>query len=167
MLHNQRQQHLHPYRLCELQLLNSQIVNVTVYEQKRLAAFRRKLSVKFLRDCLKEQVIPKTLRPTQFVNHKNQPFPEIYKLIIQNRIMTIQHEINYLFSVCHIHYLAIKCILPIRVFTNYVNIIKTNINGCLFNYREHLAFKLRDLCEHSIWSEFSCAKYSKGTVTFG
>ena len=115
------------------------IAHLRAYFKRRRAVLRKKEARSFLNNCLKEKVIPKTLIPTNFDNHKNEPFPEIYRILIKNRIVTITKNINYDFKLCSIHYRSLKESLPHQLFITCINTIHHTLSHKTLNYKRHLS----------------------------
>src|ERR1044072_5973541 len=149
----------HYYNLRSIfDLFPNSVSHFRLYEVKKDAALRRKEAKRFLQLCLKEKVIPKTMIPTVYNNFKQEPFPKIFQLILQNRIATINQEINYLFTICQVQYLTLRNILPIHVFKSGINFINRQLTHNLKEYKLHLSDKLSKLCTDSLWSTYSNPK---------
>jgi hypothetical protein len=122
------------------------VVHLRAYFSKRRAAMRKKEAKSFLRACLKEQVIPKSLIPTNYNNFKQDPFPEIYRILLTNRIATLSREINYDYKLCKIHYNNLHLLLPAQIFTTSIDVVNLNLTRKIRKYNQHLSEKMSILC---------------------
>lgn len=129
-----------------------------VFESRLIAAFRRKSSVEFLHNCLREKVVPKCLFVSHFVNWNNDPFPSIYSTLLHNRIYTIKRELSYIFTCVSSMRRFLVASLPPLVSRFLFFIAYRRANVILSGSRRHLSEKLSYLCTRSCWASFDDPK---------
>ena len=100
-------------------------------------------------------MIQKSLILTNFNNFKQDPFPEIYRILLTNRIATLSREINYDYKLCKIHYNNLHLLLPAQIFTTSIDVVNLNLTRKTRKYKQHLSEKMSILCNNSIWKTFS------------
>ena len=66
------------------------------YEKVLETAHEAKLRIKFLRECIEEQVLPRSI--TTRDNHQELPFPPTYKLALEDKIVLQKRELGKLFQ---------------------------------------------------------------------
>src|ERR1700755_1363056 len=131
------------------------IVHFRTYRVKRRAALRRKEAKRFLQSCLREKILPKSMIPKAYNNYKLEPFPQIYHLLLSNRIASLPREINYLFKICKMHYHILQELLPTQIFRSSVGAVNFTLNRNIYSYKQRLNNKLTKICKDSLWNQFS------------
>ena len=88
-------------RLYCLNLLNSHHVFKKPYYTFRddhISAHKCKMQLKFLRDCLENCIIPKSLLPNRLKFTNNNPFPDAAKEVLKENIQRVKAEVETKFK---------------------------------------------------------------------
>lgn len=62
-----------------------------------------KCNLKFLKDCLDDRIIPKSLKPCS-IKRRDSPFPAIYESLLKYHIQEAKHKVNRSFLVTKIKF---------------------------------------------------------------
>ena len=123
-----------------------------LYEKLLISVKTKKLQQEFLKDCLHEQVVPKSLRPRLFKQH-HTPFPDSARVLLQESIQNIKREVdgaNYLLR-------RQLGLLKQHIPQDLLEVLyATASKKCLLETnraRIRLSRKLNELCKDSVWSK--------------
>lgn len=126
------------------------------FENLNLSIKRKQNSLRFLKSCLKNKIVPKTLKCQKiFTNFDNHPFPLIYKILLLNRVRTHKQELNRLFPKKQHLFNLLRTSLPPWAFNLILLVINNRTERLSSNHRNHLNNKLDQLFRSSPWVNFS------------
>ena len=84
------------YRPFYFRNLSSTVkLHLKKYERAQIRICNTLERKSFLKNCLDEQVTPQTI--DVFINNNSNPFHPIRKMLIQDRLFSIKHELNQAF----------------------------------------------------------------------
>ena len=117
-----------------------------------------KNAIYFLEQCLIEQVIPASLTCSIYTNFSNEPFPTIYKYLLENRIGVLKRELDCKYSTSSYLYNLLKSKLHSNIFYKLVDFCHMIARNKSERRRSCLSVKLEQLCSASPWNKFSCTE---------
>ena len=122
------------------------------YVKALTTAHKRKSSLKFLRGCLSEQVVPKSMRIKLYSNICGSPFPQVYRCIILDRICVIKREVNLFFFKASSALRRLSVVLPPQVIPTLVEIAHRKAMRNVDRLSLSLERKMNSLCLNSLWT---------------
>lgn len=131
------------------------------YEKGLCRAKTRKLQHQFLKTCLQEKILPRTLSPATMKN-KCLPFTKIDRIILEEHIQQAKREVDEAF------YTYRKCLRDLThhvdpvVFNNMKCCAERTVNRTTKIHENRLKRKLERLFNHSLWVK--CSNYEKNVL---
>ena len=122
-------------------------------ERARIAAYSSKRRWQHLRDCLLEQVLPKSMSCHKDSNAHGLAFPKHHEAMLRDQMDALRFEKQSKFAHLHHCKLAFRLHCPEHL---YLKGLKFAHDRALVKDRAHvvkLADKLRRLCDSSSWSK--------------
>src|ERR1700755_2382105 len=127
------------------------------YRSKLTKANIKKQQLLFLKCCLKNKIIPRTLISHQLKTEKQDPFPSLYFQLLMEKIKQVTSEIKFAFKKCNI------CLKLFQVdwfdrfpdeviqFSNYINIAHQYKEQIIYQKAVNLKTKFNKIYENSPW----------------
>ena len=131
------------------------------YQSKLTAANVKKQQLLFLKCCLRNKVLPKTMVPHQLKHTQCEPFPSIFHQILKERINQVANEIKITFRKCN---LTLKLFQSqwfsyypeeIIQFSNQIQKAHQHKEQIVYSKAASLKFKFNKIYENSLWTKNS------------
>ena len=122
------------------------------YEKCLISVKKMKAHLKFLQECVQEQVIPKSLVPIS-LRRSSTPFPVFARALLSERIGSIKREIDESFWVLRGLLRDLKNCLPSDVLDAVLDTASFKCNNEVNKHSERHNRVLRYLCEQSEWGK--------------
>lgn len=129
------------------------------YQSKLTAANVKKQQLLFLKCCLRNKVLPKTMVPHQLKHTQCEPFPSIFHQILKERINQVANEIKITFRKCN---LTLKLFQSqwfsyypeeIIQFSNQIQKAHQHKEQIVYSKAASLKFKFNKIYENSLWTK--------------
>lgn len=85
---------------------------VSSFSSALITAHKMKIRLKFLRRCLEEQVLPKSLLNNRLLNLSDHPFEEFHRIILEKHIVITKIEVRESFKISKSRRSAFDCAIP-------------------------------------------------------
>ena len=121
------------------------------YEKLLISASNKRLQLQFLKDCLQEQVVPRSFRPSLFRQH-HDPFPDSARHLLKETCKYVKLEIDEAYYRLRRQTSALKQNLPSDLFNTLCAIAKQKCDIENRKTSANLNKKLSDLCNRSVWN---------------
>ena len=138
------------------QLNNQAIYLYRRYESELVNFHRKKLQLQFLKKCLQEQVIPKTLDYNLKCDYN--PFPEVKRLILQDSILNAREEISKSHFLTRQRFNYLRYYVYPQELGILTNIAHQKARNNANRHRAVLDNKLSALCSNSCWTQHSSSR---------
>ncbi|XP_063592242.1 uncharacterized protein LOC134769443, partial [Penaeus indicus] len=125
------------------------------YEDSVVATARRKNQLRFLRDCLEEQVLPSSIHNILKLSEEGSPFPAYARSLLLERIRAGKRDVEHAFYRSRVRSDFLKERLPSHVFQLLADIAHDSSRSLSINHGRSLSRKLSSLTTRSPWSRFS------------
>ena len=122
------------------------------YEEALISVKKKKLQLKFLQDCLQEQVCPKSLLPFT-LRRDDTPFPEVARITLLERIRNVKMEIE------ETYFRVRKCLRELKGKLDENTLVvlfetaDIKYSAEVLANKRRLERKLVNLCDDSLWSK--------------
>ena len=127
-------------------------------EYSTISAKYLKCAIFFLKQCILEQVIPVSLKCSIFTNYLNDPFPNVYRYISEDRIRVLKAQLNARFAESSYLYYHLKSRLHPNIFYKLIDFCHNVARNKSERRRACWSLKLVKLCHASTWDRYSCAE---------
>lgn len=115
-----------------------------------------KLKLNFLKECVKEKVLPRSLIPATILNVYNEPFPMPASVILKDRIRNVNHSTKFKFRVTNncfnkLMELTRDMNLSDEIVSKFIDYAHAYIKDRTYNQKLNLNTKLRSIIKNSKW----------------
>nr|BAM35674.1 putative reverse transcriptase [Penaeus japonicus] len=125
------------------------------YEASVISTARRKNQLRFLRDCLEEQVLPSSISHIHRHSDEGSPFPEYARSLLLDRISAGKRDVEHTFYLSRLHFDFLGDRLPRQVCRHMADVAHDSARVLSNTHTCSLTRKLSTLTSCSPWSRFS------------
>ncbi|XP_069999233.1 uncharacterized protein, partial [Penaeus vannamei] len=125
------------------------------FEDSVIATARRKNQLRFLRDCLEEQVLPSSIGNLLKHSDGGSPFPDYARSLLLERIRAGKRDVELSYYRSRVRSDLLKERLPGHVFQLLADVAHDSSRFLSTTHARSLSQKLSNLTSRSPWSRFS------------
>ncbi|XP_076056919.1 uncharacterized protein LOC143034564 [Oratosquilla oratoria] len=132
---------------------------VSTFCSSLIKSHKMKLRLKFLRDCLQEQVLPKSLGNYRLLKLCNKPFEEFHQIILQKHIDITRFEVRELFKICKSARQSFHQAIPETWKPRLLDFCYGKMRSVCKKLSHKLKKKLTNLIANSDWSKHANSNF--------
>ena len=123
------------------------------YQKSLCRSYKLKMRLKFLQDCLHEQVVPISFLPRRLLDMADRPFDEFQRIILQKQIDMAKTEVSEAFRISKCNKYSFEQAIPV----NWKYCLRDYCFGSLRSECSELENKLKrkldGLIDNSLWTK--------------
>ena len=137
----------------------SLVLFVTSFCNALSKAHKLKLRLNFLRKCMSEQVMPKSILPRRILRLAERPFDEFQRIILQKHIEITKVEVEDAFSTLRSRRHGFNQAVPFEWKNRMLDYCYRKLRKCCNRLERKLQIKLKNLIAESDWTKHANVEF--------
>ena len=126
---------------------------VSSFRSSLIKSHKMKLRLKFLKDCLQEQVLPKSILNNRLLKMWDKPFEEFHRLILVKHIDITKIEVKESFKITKLRQNSFLQAIPREWISGLMDYCYDSLRRTRYAVSKHLKNKLEQLIKNSDWNK--------------
>ena len=133
---------------------------VTGYASSLIKAHKTKLRLNFLRECLKEQVIPRSFLPRRLLEMRDRPFDDLQRIVLMKFIQRTKVDVQNCFRTSNQKRMDFNHVIPTEWKTSLLDHCYKKLRRARRRLEVHLRNKLLVLVDNSDWNKHTNPQFA-------